>query len=79
MGRRIQRLRSRLGRVHRGVSSHVVGVRSRVATTLTSIRERSYAYAGFPTSRQLLGPAGQEDGTDAADARCMQLRNTIVK
>ena len=68
---RIQRLRNKLGHVRYDVTS-------RVATTISTIRDRSYAYAGFQT-RQL--GAGQEDSSDPADM-CRapyMLRKTIVR
>lgn len=66
---KLQRLRSKWGHVRLGVSH-------RVATTISSIRDRSYAYAGFPTAR----PLGlQDESSDPAEARYMQLRQTIVR
>jgi hypothetical protein len=69
MGRKFQRLRSKLGHVKHGVSS-------RVATTISSIRDKSYAYAGFPTR---LVQDELSDPADLCRARYMQLRNTIVR
>lgn len=66
---RLQRLRSKFHHARHGV-------RHRVATTISNIRDRSYAYAGFPTAR----PAGSQDEcSDPARARYMQLANTIVR
>lgn len=66
---RLQRLRSKFHHARHGV-------RHRVATTISNIRDRSYAYAGFPTAR----PAGtQDECSDPAKARYMQLANTIVR
>lgn len=66
---RLQRLRSKFHHARHGV-------RHRVATTISNIRDRSYAYAGFPTGR----PAGSQDEcSDPARARYMQLANTIVR
>jgi hypothetical protein len=80
MGRRMQRLRTRLGHVHNAYSSKVGGVRSRVATTLSSMRRMSFAYAGFPTLSQLHEGLQDNAGEPAeVSARFMQLRNTVVR
>lgn len=67
--RRMQRLRSKLGYVRYGVTT-------RVASTISNIRDKSYAYAGFQTARPT--GAGQDDAGDLCRAR-MQLRNTVVR
>lgn len=73
-GRRLQRLRSRLGVVRlaasAGVSRRVGGVSRRLAATATLLRERSYAAAGFPAApllRSLGGGGAPDDDADDDD------------
>jgi hypothetical protein len=68
---RMQRLRRKLGYVRHGVTS-------RVATTFSSIRDKSYAYAGFPVSR--LSPEEQDPAEPHSSTRYMPLTsNTTVR
>lgn len=72
MQHRIQRWRNTLGYVKQDVTS-------RVATTISSIRDKSYAYAGFPTRP----PGSQDELADQLDVSraryATQLQNTIVR
>jgi hypothetical protein len=69
---KLQRLRSKWGHVRHGVTN-------RVATTISNIRDKSYAYAGFPMAQPLGSQDESSDPVDLCRARYRQLRNTIVR